>query len=162
MSDSKAVKERIESLISEVPEVTRGDGYQQRAWLTAALNAVDLVCPSANNAYFVTARQIVTSPTMPPPHSLFEMAAMMTRLLEEIEGGLLTTIENHAIAATFDDFLGHGAEYLKHGRKTRSRRHRGHRVRGHDQAGLSRLGDPREPGSAGGTDRGTRQARCDH
>jgi len=41
----------------------------------------------------------------------------MTRLLEEIEGGLLTTIENHAIAVTFDDFLDHGAEYLKRGRK---------------------------------------------
>jgi hypothetical protein len=45
------------------------------------------------------------------------MAATLERLLEEIEGGLLTTIENHAIAATFDDFLDHGAEYLKHSRK---------------------------------------------
>jgi hypothetical protein len=45
------------------------------------------------------------------------MAALLTRLLEEIEGGLLTTIENRAIAVTFDDFLDHGAEYLKHGRK---------------------------------------------
>jgi hypothetical protein len=45
------------------------------------------------------------------------MAAMLTRLLEEIEGGLLTTIENHAIAVTFDDFLDHGAEHLKYGRK---------------------------------------------
>jgi hypothetical protein len=38
-------------------------------------------------------------------------------LLEEVVRGLLTTIGNHAIAATFDDFLDHGAEYLKHGRK---------------------------------------------
>jgi len=45
------------------------------------------------------------------------MAALMTRLREEIELGLLTTIENHAIAVTFDDFLDHGAEYLKHNRK---------------------------------------------
>jgi hypothetical protein len=29
----------------------------------------------------------------------------------------LTTVENHAIAVTFDDFLDHGVEYLKHGRK---------------------------------------------
>jgi hypothetical protein len=37
MSDSKAVKERIKTLIAEVPELSRsGDGYQQRAWLTAA------------------------------------------------------------------------------------------------------------------------------
>jgi hypothetical protein len=118
MSDSKAVKERIKTLIAEVPELSRsGDGYQQRAWLTAARNAVDLVCPSANNAYFVGARQILTSPTLVVPYSLSEMAALLARLLEEIEGGLLTTIENHAIAVTFDDFLDHGAEYLKHGRK---------------------------------------------
>jgi len=45
------------------------------------------------------------------------MAALLSRLLEEIEGGLLTTVENHAIAATFGDFLDHGAEYLKRGRK---------------------------------------------
>jgi len=41
----------------------------------------------------------------------------MSRLLEEIDAGLLSTIENHAIAVTFDDFLDHGAEYLKRGRK---------------------------------------------
>jgi hypothetical protein len=45
------------------------------------------------------------------------MAELLARLLQEIEGGLLTTIENHAIAVTFDDFLDHGAEYLKQGRK---------------------------------------------
>jgi len=31
--------------------------------------------------------------------------------------GLLTTIENRAIAVTFDDFLDHGGEYLRRGRK---------------------------------------------
>ena len=44
------------------------------------------------------------------------MQAMMARLLEEIEGGL-TTIGNYAIAATFGDFLDHGAEYLNSGQK---------------------------------------------
>jgi hypothetical protein len=45
------------------------------------------------------------------------MAAVLSRLLEEIDSGLLTSIENRAIAMTFDDFLDHGAEYLKEGRK---------------------------------------------
>jgi hypothetical protein len=44
-------------------------------------------------------------------------AALLTRLGEEMDRGLLTSIENHAIALTFDDFLDHGAEYLKYGRK---------------------------------------------
>ena len=38
-------------------------------------------------------------------------------MVEEIKGGLLTTVENRAISATFDDFLDHGAEYLSQGRK---------------------------------------------
>lgn len=46
-----------------------------------------------------------------------KVSALLNRLLKQIEGGLLTTIENHATAATFDDFLDHGTEYLKHGRK---------------------------------------------
>ena len=45
------------------------------------------------------------------------MAALLSRLLDEIEGGFLTTIENHAIAVTVDDFLDHGAEFPKRGKK---------------------------------------------
>ena len=45
------------------------------------------------------------------------MAALLSRPLDEIEGGLLTTIENHAIALTVDDFLVHGAEFPKRGKK---------------------------------------------
>ena len=37
--------------------------------------------------------------------SVLDMAALLSRPLDEIEGGLLTTIENHAIALTVDDFL---------------------------------------------------------
>ena len=37
--------------------------------------------------------------------SVLYMAALRSRPLDEIEGGLLTTIENHAIAVTVDDFL---------------------------------------------------------
>src|ERR1700730_9877523 len=52
-----------------------------------------------------------------PEPLVSEMAALLGHLLEEIKGGLLTTVENRAIAATFDDFLDHGSEYLRHGRK---------------------------------------------
>jgi hypothetical protein len=51
------------------------------------------------------------------PFLISQVSALLRRLLEEIEGGLLTTIENHAIALTFDDSLDHGAEYLKPGGK---------------------------------------------
>src|SRR3984893_17692341 len=118
MPDSKAVKERIEQLIAQVPEIIASDGYRQRAWLIAAQRVVRLVCPSTSDPYHLDAHPIVVSAALPmPSHLVHQMAALMTRLREEIELGLLTTIENRAIAATFDDFLDHGAEYLQHNRK---------------------------------------------
>jgi hypothetical protein len=118
MPGSKAIKERIEELIAEASQLS-GD-HRQRAWLVAAQNAVQLVCPSNGNPYSARGQQLVreaAANSYMAPLSVSEMAAMLARLLEEIEGGLLTSIENHAIAATFDDFLDHGAEYLKLGRK---------------------------------------------
>jgi hypothetical protein len=69
--------------------------------------------------------------------------------LLSLPAAFLISIENHAIAVTFDDFLDHGAEYLKHGRKGRGRRNRGHCVRGHDQADLPGVGGPGERRRAG-------------
>jgi hypothetical protein len=118
MPDSSAIRERVEQLIAEVPDVSRSDGYRKRAWLIASEHAVKLVCPSDSNPYHVDAQSIVLKGTIPlHAHLVDQMAALLVRLLQEIEGGLLTTIENHAIAVTFDDFLDHGAEYLKDGRK---------------------------------------------
>ena len=118
MPGSNAVKERIEELVSQARENTTSDGYQQRAWLVAAQHAVLAVCPSSNNPYHRDAYRIVDRAVIPlHPALVPQMAALLTRLLEEIEGDLLTTVENHAIAVTFDDFLDHGAEYLKDGRK---------------------------------------------
>ena len=118
MPDSKAVREQIDKLIAQAGEVSTSDGYRAKAWLTAAQHAVELVCPSPTDPYHLNARQIVLSAVIPlPMHLVSQMAALLARLVEEIEGGLLTTVENHAIAVTFDDFLDHGAEYLKDGRK---------------------------------------------
>jgi hypothetical protein len=118
MPGSNAVKERIEELVSQARENTASDGYQQRAWLVAAQHAVQAVCPSSNNPYHIDAYRMVERAVIPlHPALVPQMAALLIRLLEEIEGGLLTTVENHAIPVTFDDFLDHGAEYLKHGRK---------------------------------------------
>jgi hypothetical protein len=117
MPGDKAVKERIEELIGQAPELSATDGHSdQIAWLIAAEYAVKLVCPSSGNPYHRRAQELVQiGQRASAPEAI--SAALLTRLREEIEGGLLTTIENHAIAVTFDDFLDHGAEYLKHGRK---------------------------------------------
>ena len=119
MPGKKAVKDRIEHLIAKAPELSAPNGYSdQVAWLISAEYAVQLVCSSSVNPYYRRAHDFVLmGQQQAPKTAISEMAALLKRLLEEIEGGLLTTIENHAIAVTFDDFLDHGAEYLKHGRK---------------------------------------------
>lgn len=115
---SAVVKERIEQLIGQVPDLLRSNGYQKKAWLIAAQHAVQAACPASNNPYHKDATGIIARAVIPlPAHLVDQMAALMTQLREEIELGLLTTIENHAIAVTFDDFLDHGAEYLKQGQK---------------------------------------------
>jgi hypothetical protein len=116
----KAVQERIEGLIAEVNEVAfHADISRQTAWLTAAQNAVQLVCTSSSNPYREHAQRIFdrSRSSVLIDRLVSDMAAMLKRVLRDIEDGLLTTIENRAIAVTFDDFLGHGAEYLKYGRK---------------------------------------------
>jgi hypothetical protein len=119
MPGSKAVKERIEQLIVQARELSAGTDYgQQAAWLISVEYAVHLVCPSGVNPYNRRAHELViVGQQQAPQMAISGMAALLARLLEEIEGGLLTTIENHAIAVTFDNFLDHGAEYLKRERK---------------------------------------------
>ena len=126
MPGGKAVKERIEQLIAEVPRLA--NDYERRGWLVAAQKAIQLVCPSSGDPYCEYSKRIVSYAAGSPGYwpgdaqmrqHIGDMTTLLKRLLEEIEGGLLTTIENHAIAATFDDFLDHGAEYLKHAGRTR-------------------------------------------
>jgi hypothetical protein len=116
MPGSDPVKERIEHLIAEASELTQNYAIQM-AWLIAAQNTVQLVCPLEANPYHTQMKTVIADRMTRPQSKVPQVSALLTRLLEEIEGGLLTTIENHAIAVTFDDFLDHGAEYLKRGRK---------------------------------------------
>jgi hypothetical protein len=97
MPGSKAVKERIEELIAEASQLS--DDPQRRAWLVAAQNAIQLVCPYSGNPYYARGQKLVSQAAnaFVAPISASEMAFLLTRLLEKIEGGLLTSIENHAI-----------------------------------------------------------------
>src|SRR5437588_833672 len=107
MLGSKAVKERIEELIAQAPQVSKeNDTPRHMGWLTAAQYAVNLVCPSSSNPYNQQAAKlieeaygwVVTSNYVP------KMAGLLGRLLEEIEGGLLQRPEDHRHEA--DDGFG--------------------------------------------------------
>jgi hypothetical protein len=124
MPGNEAVKERIEQLLGQARGVFAFGLYgeeapNQRGWLTGAYSAIQTVCPSETNPYHLHARSIIgrMEAGVLPKALAHEMAALLDHLLAEIKGGLLTTVENRAIAATFDDFLDHGAEYLKYDRK---------------------------------------------
>lgn len=115
------IRERIAQLVAEAPSLLTNQIADPRrlGWLTAAQNAVQSVCPSPKSPYYIQANKLTSD-----AHSAYasqgcvrQMVPLLERLLEEIDGGLLTSIENRAIALTFDDFLDHGEEYLKHGRK---------------------------------------------
>lgn len=118
-NNRKRIEEHIQRLLEEAPQgtddLTALPGFVM-AWLISAQHAVQLVCPSSTNAYHVHANRIVTDALFAASR-VSQMCALLLRLWAEIEGGLLTTFENRVIAATFDDFLDHGAEYLKGGRK---------------------------------------------
>jgi len=89
MPDSNAVKERIEQLIAEVPDVLRSDGYRQRAWLIAAQRAVGLVCPSPGDPYHADADEIVVRAALPFDRYLVDqMAALMTFLTQNCCQGM--------------------------------------------------------------------------
>jgi hypothetical protein len=117
MLGSNRVKERIQELVTEAPEVSKQDFHAYLAWATSVQSAVYLVCPSNTDPYHAQIERIVGDRAAPHLFKISQVAALLTRLLQEIDRGLLTSIENHAIAGTFEDFLDHGADYLKHGKK---------------------------------------------
>jgi hypothetical protein len=119
MPGSEAVKKRMEELIAQSPELSQSNTnpHGQMAWLIAAQNALRLVCPSEANPYHVHTKSVVNDRMGRLEYKVSQVSALLRRLLEDIDRGLLTSIENHAIALTFDDFLDHGEEYLERGQK---------------------------------------------
>jgi hypothetical protein len=120
VAGAKTPKERVEQLLAETKAFPMAyDSAHQTAWLVAAQHIVQIVCPLHDDLYRQQATLYANRGTTLTDKQPFisGMIALLERLLEDMESGFLTSLENHAIAATFDDFLDHGAEYLKHGRK---------------------------------------------
>jgi hypothetical protein len=91
MSGNDAVREHIERLIGQVSPLSFlwGTVPHQRAWLTAAQSAVQLVCPSSTNPYHLHAQGVMRrlATTGLPEPLVSEMAALLEHLLEEIRVG---------------------------------------------------------------------------
>jgi hypothetical protein len=88
------------------------------AWITAAQNAVHLVCAAPNAPYRQKADRIATEKHGYGIHAAVgELASVLRNLVEDANAGLLASVANQARAETFDDFLDHGVAYLKEGKK---------------------------------------------
>jgi hypothetical protein len=112
--DRDVVKKRIQQLIAGGEQFNNGPAAA--GWLIAAYHAVTSVC-APGTAYASEAKRIMDSQKGTVSWRAENMHATLIRLLEDIELGLLASIENSAIAVTFDKFLDHGMEYLNQGRK---------------------------------------------
>lgn len=117
--DEKIIK-RIECLIDEAFFMAKGnsdgeitDITQKNncvAWLVSALNVVAQVCDS-DSSYFKHVKKVCEEEHGWLVHdAVGEVSSVLSGLLKDAEAGLISTVMNHAMALTFDNFLDH-AEY---------------------------------------------------
>ena len=88
MPGSKAVKQRIEQLMKETSQLVGAEPADQIAWVIAAQNAVQLICPSSTNPYHAHAQRLRDQSRNIAHETVLDMTALLGRLLEEIEHGL--------------------------------------------------------------------------
>ena len=86
--------------------------------MTAAHNAVLLVCPTLPSAYRQKADAIAARDYGYLIHEgVASLAAVLINLLRDVDAGAIASIADSARAETFDDFLDHAIAYLAEGRK---------------------------------------------
>lgn len=131
MAVEESVKNRIIDLINQAKPLSMCDDSGQAysmdqvhdcaGWVVAALNVVQLIIPDPNSAYRKRAEEIASRQfNYDIAFYVGEFSSLLKKLLEDIQLGLLASVENRAKAEAFDDFLDHAKEYLKDGKKQES------------------------------------------
>jgi hypothetical protein len=124
MEIEKKVREKFEELINSGNRLKCGNEYGQvrneehsqncTGWLASAQNIVHLVISNANNPYKKSVDKICnTFRGYRIPISVGEVTVILELLLQDIDRGLLASIEDHTRASVFDDFLDHAKEYAR-------------------------------------------------
>ena len=128
MAVEDAVRTRVAQLIEQSSRLSIGskngqctDERQQQecsAWITAAQNAVHLICTSEKSAYSQKADRIAAGRYGYVIHDVVgELAAVLRNLLYDADAGLLASVADRARAEAFDDFLDHAETYASDSRK---------------------------------------------
>jgi hypothetical protein len=87
---------------------------QCQAWITEALNVIQLAVPIPNNPYRQRVERIGQGSSKYPQH-VGSIAEILQALLVDIDAGLLGDLANKIRAETFDNFLDHAVLYLQKG-----------------------------------------------
>lgn len=119
------IKAQITDLIGRAGNLKNGDPEYNQArsanqvqecsgWMASALNVVQLVCPTSENAYRKRAERIASRESgWAINEDVGEFACLLTELHRDIANGLLASVTDRARAETFDNFLDHAKEYLQ-------------------------------------------------
>lgn len=128
MEIDERVRSKFDALIKSGDQLKHGNEYGQVrdeahkqdcvAWLASAQNIVHLVVTDSGNPYRSSVDKICGSDRgYCTQTSVGDVTVMLKSLLQDIDLGLLASIEDQTRAAVFDDFLDHAKEYAKEERK---------------------------------------------
>ncbi len=88
--------------------------YSCKGWLASAQNLVHLVVSSPKNPYQTSVDKICSKERgYCIQESVGEVNVILQSLLNDINNGLLASVENRTKALVFDDFLDHAKAYAK-------------------------------------------------
>lgn len=120
----KNIRQKIEQLIARakaIPQTTSGMAANLtqynicEAWLTEALNIIQVAIPQPENAYRT---KIETLAKRASKNSSVKAAELIFEsLLSDIDAGLLGNLGDKIAAGLFDDFLDHAEAYVQLDRK---------------------------------------------
>ncbi len=118
------VRKKFEELLNEGVQLKHRKGRSQVrsevhrqyciGWLASAQNIVHLVVTNPVNPYRATVDKVCSTDLgYDVPNSVGEVSVILRSLLQDIDSGLLASIEDQTRASVFDDFLDHAKEYAK-------------------------------------------------
>jgi hypothetical protein len=120
----KNIRQKIEQLIARakaIPQTTSGMAADRtqynvcEAWLTEAMNVIQVAIPQPENAYRT---KIDTLAKRTSKNSSVKSAELIFEsLLSDIDAGLLGNLGDKIAAGLFDDFLDHAEAYVQLDRK---------------------------------------------
>jgi len=94
-------------------EEFQGKSAKQEAWLTSAMNVIDLLAPGMNSQYRNRARIIELNKFGPADNRVDMVAAILTALLEDVDAGILPPFSDGVRSEIFEEFLSHAEHYIR-------------------------------------------------